>query len=85
MDVKQARGRLMEEQQNRRALAERLRGHVADVVEDRELSKVDQHAGELGTETFERERDLTTLTMLEAELDDIQHVLQRIEDGSYGT
>jgi len=85
MDVKQARGRLMEEQQNRQALAERLRSHQADLVEDRELSKVDQHPGELGSETFERERDLTALTMLDAELDDIQHALERIEDGSYGT
>lgn len=85
MDVKQARERLVSERQHRQALADKLRGHEGDVVEQGELSKVDQHQAELGTETFERERDLTALGILEGELEDIQHALRRIEDGSYGT
>jgi DnaK suppressor protein len=62
MDAKQGRTRLIEEQKQRRALAERLRGHEADA-----------------------ERDRTALTILEGELEDIDHALGRIEDGSYGT
>jgi RNA polymerase-binding transcription factor DksA len=85
MDAKQARERLLKEREQRRALAERLRAHEADAVEQAELSKVDQHPAELGTETFERERDLTALTILEGELADIQRALRRIEDGTYGT
>ena len=84
MNVKQVRERLIDEQTSRRSLADRLRQNQADAVEESELSKVDQHPSELGTETFERERDLTALTIVEAELEDIQLALRRIEDGSYG-
>jgi RNA polymerase-binding transcription factor DksA len=45
---------------------------------------VDQHQAELGTETFERERDLTALMMVEAELEDIQRALRKIEQSTYG-
>jgi RNA polymerase-binding transcription factor DksA len=85
MDAKQGRTRLLEEQKQRRALAERLRGHEADAVEPSARSKLDQPPGESGSETIERERDLTALTILEGELEDIDHALGRIEDGSYGT
>lgn len=85
MDLTQARERLLAEQSQRQQLAQRLRAHEADAVEERELSKVDQHPAELGTETFERERDLTALRIVEAELDDIDEVLHRIDQGSYGT
>lgn len=85
MDAKLARTRLIEEEKQRRALAERLRSHERDAVEQSELSRVDQHPGELGSETYERGRDLTALTILEGELEDIHHALRRVEDRSYGT
>jgi RNA polymerase-binding transcription factor DksA len=50
-----------------------------------ELSSLDQHQADLGTETFEREKDLSILENVEAELADIEHALARISDGSYGT
>ena len=84
MDVKKIRERLLQEQRSRRELAARLRAEEADPVENEELSTVDQHPGELGTETFERERDLTALMILEGELEDIQRALRKLEDGSYG-
>jgi RNA polymerase-binding transcription factor DksA len=83
MDLTNARQRLTEEQQRRQALADRLRREELEPVESGELSKIDQHPGELGTETFERERDLTALTMLEAELRDIDEAFRRLDDGSY--
>lgn len=50
-----------------------------------ELSSVDQHQADVGTETFNRERDLSILERVEAELDDVEHALRRLDDGTYGT
>jgi len=83
MDMRKARECLIQEQNRRRELASRLRDHEANPADNSELSTVDQHQGELGTETFERERDLTTLTILESELEDIRQALRRIEQGTY--
>ncbi|HEY9288478.1 MAG TPA: TraR/DksA C4-type zinc finger protein [Candidatus Dormibacteraeota bacterium] len=85
MDLNKARERLLAEQTQRRDLADKLRAHEADAVEERELSKVDQHPAELGTETFERERDMTALRIVESELEDIDEALRQIDQGKYGT
>jgi RNA polymerase-binding transcription factor DksA len=50
-----------------------------------ELSSYDQHQADVGTETFEREKDLSILEQVEAELADIEHALRRLDDGTYGT
>ena len=50
-----------------------------------ELSSVDQHQADVGTETFNRERDLSILERVQAELADVEHALQRLDDGTYGT
>jgi RNA polymerase-binding transcription factor DksA len=50
-----------------------------------ELSAFDQHQADLGTETFEREKDLSILERVEAELGDVEHALTRLDDGTYGT
>jgi RNA polymerase-binding transcription factor DksA len=34
--------------------------------------------------TFDHQRDLTVLEDIDAELNDIEHALRRLEDGSYG-
>ena len=44
-----------------------------------------QHQADIGTETFNRERDLSVLESSEAELLDVEHALHRIDDGTYGT
>jgi RNA polymerase-binding transcription factor DksA len=49
-----------------------------------ELSSLDQHQGDIGTETFEREKDFSILEQVEAELHDVQRALQRLDDGTYG-
>ena len=84
MDLEAVRRRLLEEQAQRQALADRLRREEMEPFEASELSKVDQHQAELGTETFERERDLTTLAILTDELADIELALRKLDDGSYG-
>ncbi len=50
-----------------------------------ELSSYDQHQADVGTETFEREKDLSILERVESELVDIEYALRRLDDGTYGT
>jgi DnaK suppressor protein len=84
MELAGVRQRLQQERTRRLALAQRLRQEEAQPFESGELSKVDQHPAELGSETFERELQLTTLTIVEAELKDIDDALRRLDDGTYG-
>ena len=89
MDDQAVRQRLDEE----RARLEELRSGFADEHLDEEsesqsvseLSSVDQHQADLGSETFEREKDLSILEQVEAELAGVEHALSRLDDGSYGT
>jgi len=50
-----------------------------------ELSSYDQHQADMGTETFEREKDLSILEQIEAELADVEYALRRLDEGTYGT
>jgi DnaK suppressor protein len=50
-----------------------------------ELSSADQHQGDIGTETFEREKDFSLLEQLEAEIGDLDAALRKIDEGTYGT
>jgi len=84
VDLARARQRLEEERAHRQSLAQRLRQEESDPVESSELSKIDQHPAELGTETFERELELTTLMIVEAELKDIDDALRKLEQGTCG-
>jgi RNA polymerase-binding transcription factor DksA len=62
--------------------------HLTDESEDEsiaELSHQPQHLADTGTETFNRERDLSILEQIEAELDDVEHALHRLDEGTYGT
>jgi RNA polymerase-binding transcription factor DksA len=50
-----------------------------------ELASYDQHQADMGTETFEREKDLSILEQIEAELADVEYALRRLDEGKYGT
>jgi len=84
MDLARIKQRLQEERARQLALAARLRQEEADPVESGELSTADQHPAELGSETFERELELTTLSIVEGELKEIDDALRRLDQGSYG-
>jgi RNA polymerase-binding transcription factor DksA len=61
--------------------------HLHDESEDEslgELSHFQQHSGDVGTETFEREKDFSILEQIEAELGDVERALRRLDDGTYG-
>ncbi len=49
-----------------------------------ELSAIDQHPADLGTETFEREKDVSIIEQVESELADVEYALQRLDEGTYG-
>src|SRR5947209_4706614 len=62
--------------------------HLTDESENEsvsELSAIDQHQADIGTETFEREKDLSILEQIDSELDDVEWALKRLDDGTYGT
>jgi DnaK suppressor protein len=50
-----------------------------------ELSSVDQHPGDLGTETFEMEKNLSLLEQVDDELVELDAAAERLDRGTYGT
>jgi len=89
MEPGDARHRLEDE----RHRLQRLRGtfageHLSDESRDEsmaELSHADQHPADSGSETFEREKDVSILERIEVELDDVEWSLRRLDEGTYGT
>ena len=59
-------------------------GDTPDWGATAELSVVDQHPADIGTETFERDKDMSILYNIEAELSDVDRALRRLDDGAYG-
>jgi DnaK suppressor protein len=49
-----------------------------------ELSSVDQHIADMGTETFEREKAESIKISMEGQLADVERALGRLESGEYG-
>jgi RNA polymerase-binding transcription factor DksA len=80
LDAKQARKLLRKEKQRIQHELEELRADRGE----RELSSVDQHPADTGTELFEEERVRSMIDRLEHELGAVDRAMQRIEDGTYG-
>src|SRR5262245_28475024 len=87
MDADHARERLDEERARLERVMETFAGETDESESESlsELSDADQHQADVGTETFEREKDLSILERVEAELGDVERALERINDGTYGT
>ena len=69
------------------ALRARLRGDVsqtANTLTTERFSRVSNHMAELGSESFDRELNLSLLGGEKNALDQIEAAIERIEDGSYG-
>lgn len=80
MDPEHARELLARERQRiERALADLDRGAGSE-----ELSHVDQHLGDAGSELYESERDAGLVERLHEELAAIERAEKRLEDGTYG-
>ncbi len=58
------------------------RDSLRDAVD--ELSTIDNHPADLGTELFEREKDMALKAHMEDRLSEVEAALQRMEEGTYG-
>ncbi len=88
MDKREARKRLEQERERLEGLKQSFEVQNTEEAERdsfSELSLADQHPADMGTETFEREKDYSIRTQVEAELGEIDKALKRVEDGTYGT
>ena len=87
MDPDRASERLEEERARLEQVRETFAGEGDETENESlsELSDIGQHQADVGTETFEREKDLSILERVEAELNDVEYALRRISDGTYGT
>ena len=65
---------------------ERIERSLADLgpAPDEELSHVDQHLADAGSELFETEREAGLATQLREELAAVERAEQRLADGKFG-
>jgi DnaK suppressor protein len=66
---------------------ERIENELAALRADRgdgELSNVDQHTADAGTELFDNERDQSVIERLQGELEAVARAERRLDDGTYG-
>ena len=87
MDTDDARERLRAAQVRVEELIGDLRGElgVAENEDISELSDYDQHPADTASETFEREKDLSILDRIDAQLADVARAEKRLAAGTYGT
>jgi RNA polymerase-binding transcription factor DksA len=87
MDAEQARQLIASERERLAGLVREREAEIGTESETEnisELSSLDQHQGDLGTETFEREKDFSLLEQLEAEIGDLDAALRKVDEGTYG-
>jgi len=85
MDPDEARQRLEAERTRVSGLIRELHTDLDDEVDsDESEPNYDQHPADSGSDTFEREKDLSILESLEAELAEIEAAIERIDQGTYG-
>lgn len=79
--------RLLEERRRLQEAIDNLRNEHAGSLHDEtaELSVADNHPGDIGTETFDRELDEGLEEGAVRQLEQIDAALKRIENGSFGT
>jgi RNA polymerase-binding transcription factor DksA len=87
MNKATVRKRLGEERTRLEGIRDDLHREQAEATSETggELSGVDQHPGDSGTETFEMEKNVSLLEQVEDELQEIELAFQRLERGTYGT
>lgn len=86
IDEEAARQKLDDEREKLQGMVAELRTETRqeDTGQVGELSSYDQHPADLGSEVFEREKDLSILESLEIELAEVEAALRRLDEGTYG-
>jgi RNA polymerase-binding transcription factor DksA len=88
VDKAKARKRLERERARLEGVRDGIRrdqGEGSEADAAGELSSVDQHPGDLGTETFEQEKNISLLEQVEDELRQVEAAFERLDRGTYGT
>ena len=85
MNKAKVRKRLDEERARLEGVRDGLLREESDAEASAELSSVDQHLGDLGSDTFEHEKNQSLLEQVSDELLQIDAAVQRLERGTYGT
>jgi DnaK suppressor protein len=85
MNKTTASRRLKEERTRLQGIRDGLQREREEATSDTgELSGVDQHPGDSGTETFEMEKNVSLHEQMEDELAEIDAAFQRLDRGEYG-
>ena len=86
MNKATARKRLEQERTRLQGIRDDLQREQEEATSETggELSNFDQHPGDSGTETFEKEKNLSVLEQVEDELLEIEAAFQRLDRGEYG-
>jgi len=88
VNVTKLRKQLQDERARLQRIRDGLSPEAGEAAGERdalsELSLADQHPADVGTEMFEREKDLSILDRVDAEVADVERALKRLDDGTYG-
>lgn len=87
MNDDKARQLLHDERTRLESLRHRMDDTADAAQEDSlsELSTVDQHPADVGSETFERTKDLSLQEDIAGRLEDVARALDKLDSGTYGT
>ena len=87
MEDDRARKLLIDERTRLGALRERIENPGGEGQQDglSELSNLDQHPADVGSETFERTKELAIQEDLTARLEEVTRALDNLDRGTYGT
>lgn len=87
--VKAARDKLEAERERlnrlRAGVSEETSTDASEGGESEELTVIDQHPADVGSEVFERQKKDSIAQQFDSELEEIEAALGRLEDGSYGS
>jgi len=87
MNTTTARKLLSAERERLKRLRQGVYAELGDAAERAALAEssgTDQHPADVGTERFEREKDLSIIANIDAELVEIESALRRLSRGGYG-
>jgi RNA polymerase-binding transcription factor DksA len=88
MDKRTARKLLAAERDRLTSIIQALTEETAAVTGEGDSfseSGTDQHPADMGTETFELEKDMSIRNNVEASLADVERAMHRVDEGTYGT
>ncbi|MFN2544653.1 MAG: TraR/DksA C4-type zinc finger protein [Actinomycetota bacterium] len=89
MDKRTARKLLTEERERLQQIMSALQEETAGVTGEGETfsegSLADEHPADVGSETFELEKDMSIRNNVEAELADVERAFHRLDEGTFGT